>query len=54
MISKLHQEKNYQKTLKSCFKFMFITKMFKERSCCYVLETFFKCNDYENQNTQYR
>jgi hypothetical protein len=34
-----------KKILKSCFKFVLLTKKFKERNDRYVLETFSKCND---------
>ncbi len=45
MTFKLLFLKYSQKNLKSCFKFVFLTKNFKEKYQHYVLETFFKCND---------
>jgi hypothetical protein len=41
-----------KKILKSCFKFVFLTKKFKGNNQHYVLKTFSKCNDYEYQNTR--
>jgi hypothetical protein len=40
-----------KKILKSCFKFVFLTKKFKEiLNQCYIPQTFSKYNDYERQN----
>jgi hypothetical protein len=30
-----------------------LTKKFKEKNQCFVLEFFSKCNDYQHQNTNY-
>ncbi len=38
-------KKNSQKILKSCFKFVFLTKKFKEKNQRYNSKTFSKCND---------
>ncbi len=40
MTSKYFRKKIPKKILKSCFKFVFLTKKFKEMNQCYVLETF--------------
>ncbi len=53
MNSKLPQEKNSKKIIKSCFKFVFLTKKFKEKNQCDIPKTLSKCNDQEHQNTQY-
>jgi hypothetical protein len=53
MNSKLPLKKVHKKILKLCFKFVFLTRIFKEKNQRCVLETFSKCNDYEHQNTQY-
>ncbi len=45
MTSKYLKKKIHYNFLKLCFKFVFITKKFKEKNRCYVLETCFKCND---------
>ncbi len=41
------------KILKSCLKFVLLIKKFKDRNQCYVPKTFFKCDDWEHQNTKY-
>jgi hypothetical protein len=43
----------HRKILKSCSKFVFLTKTFKEKNKHYVPKTFPKYNDYKHQNTQF-
>jgi hypothetical protein len=49
MTSKLPSEKNSQIFFKSCFKFVLLTKKFKEKNHHYIIEFFFKCDDYEHK-----
>jgi hypothetical protein len=42
MTSKLPWEKIHKKIFKSCFKFVFLTKKFKEKNSRHFLETFSK------------
>jgi hypothetical protein len=45
MTSKIPNKKIPKIIFKSWFKFMFLTKNFKQKNQCHVLETFSKCND---------
>ncbi len=45
MTSRLPSKKKFKKNFKPCFKFMFLTKKFKENNQHYVPKTFSKCND---------
>ncbi len=53
MTSKLHLEKKFQEKFQIMFQIVLLVKKCKKKNQCYILETFFKCNDYEHQNIQY-
>jgi hypothetical protein len=53
MTSKLCLEKNSQEKFQIMFQICVIDQKFKRKNQRYIPKTFFKCNDYEHQNTQY-
>ncbi len=53
MTSKLCLKKNSQEKFQIMFQICVIGQKIQEKNQRYIPETFFKCNDYEHQNTQY-
>jgi hypothetical protein len=53
MISKLPCEKHSKKKFQIMFQICVLDQKIKEKNQCYVVETFFKCNDEKHQNIKY-
>jgi hypothetical protein len=53
MISKLSFEKYSKQNFQIMFQICVLDQKIKEKNQCYVLETFFRCNDEKHQNIKY-
>ncbi len=53
MISKLPCEKHSKQNFQIMFQICVLDQKIKEKNQCYVLETFFRCNDEKHQNIKY-